>query len=70
MVSNSNEINRWITRFQRKLDSMPLTKLDREELEEMLAIIHNLFLRQLTEEVSETPVESGTRRKRNGGGES
>jgi len=69
MVSNSNEINRWITRFQRKLDSMPLTKLDREELEEMLAIIHNLFLRQLTGEVSETPVESG-RRKRNGGGES
>jgi len=69
MVSNSNEINRWVTRFQRKLDSMPLTKLDREELEEMLAIIHNLFLRQLTGEVSETPVESGARRK-NGGGKS
>jgi len=70
MVSNSNEINRWVTRFQRKLDSLPLTKLDREELEEMLAIIHNLLLRQLTGEVSETPVQSSTRRKRNGGGES
>jgi hypothetical protein len=69
MMNNSNEINKWVTRFQRKLDSMPLTKLDREELEEMLAIIHNLSLRQLTREVSETPVES-SRRKRDSGGES
>jgi len=70
MASNSNEINRWVTRFQRKLDSLPLTKLDREELEEMLAIMHNLLVRPLTGEVSETPVQSSTRRKKNGGGKS
>ena len=45
MPNEANELNRWIGRLQRKLDSMPLTKLDREELEEMLAILVKLAQR-------------------------
>ena len=68
MANNAGELNRWVARIQRKLDGMPLTRLDREELEEMIAIIHSLSLRQLTGEASQpAAAESVTRKKKNGG---
>ena len=69
-MSNTSEVNKWVSRLQRKLDSLPLTRLDREELEEMLAIIHNLSLRQVTGETDQLPVESASRRKKDEGGRS
>lgn len=66
MNKDANELNRWVTKLQRKLDSMPLTKLDREELEEISAIIVNLAQRQMV--ADKTPATpQATKSKKNGG---
>ncbi len=46
-MNNTNELNKWVVRLQRKLDAMALSKLDREELEEILSIILRLVEQQL-----------------------
>jgi|Deesub1362B_J571_1020462.scaffolds.fasta_scaffold07694_2 DNA-binding protein YbaB len=66
MTANSQELQRWVNRLQRKLDSMLLTKYDREELEELVAIIVNFAMRQVTQAKVEE-IEAGTRKRRNGG---
>jgi len=66
MTANSQELQRWVYRLQRKLDSMLLTKYDREELEELVAIIVSMAMRELAQARAEE-VEVGTRKRRNGG---
>jgi len=65
MPNETNELNRWIGRVQRKLDSMALTKLDREELEEMLAIVVNLAQRpeKAQTEAAPQPVTKSSKTK-------
>lgn len=70
MAKNADELNRWHTRVQRKLEGMPLTKLDREELEEMLAIIVNLAQRQMVAAETQAAAETSSRRAKKDGGES
>jgi len=70
MPNGANELNRWVTRVQRKLDSMPLTKLDREELEEMIVIIVNLAQQQLVAAQTEGASQTSSPRSKKNGGES
>ena len=70
MPNDSNELNRWVSRVQRKLDSMPLTKLDREELEEMIAIIINLAQQQVVAAPGRESTQTSTKTTKKNGGES
>ena len=40
---DTNEMNKWLVRLQRKLDTLPMTKVDREELEDTVGIIVRLI---------------------------
>jgi len=42
-VVDTNEMNKWLVRLQRKLDTLPMTKVDREELEDTVGIIVRLI---------------------------
>lgn len=64
MTTDSNELRKWVDRFQRKLDSTPLTRWDREELEELMTIVVNTALRQM---VQTSAQPAGSRNKDNGG---
>ena len=64
MTTNNDELQRWVGKLQRKLDSTPLTKGDREDLEELVAIVVNTALKQMVQPIS--PGEP-VRKSKNGG---
>lgn len=64
-MQDRNELNRWLNRFTRRLDGIPLTKADREDLEELMTIIVNQVQQQVVAPV--LPETETTKGKRNGG---
>jgi len=64
MATNNQELQKWVDKFQRKLDSIPLTKWDREDLEELMTIIVSVALKQI---VQPTAQPTKTPAQKNGG---
>jgi hypothetical protein len=65
MTTGSNELRKWVEKFQRKLDSVPLTRWDREELEELMTVIVNVAVKQMVQ----TPAQPAGSSNRGNGGE-
>lgn len=57
-MSNSDELNKWVARLYRRLDGIPMTKTDREDVEELVTIVVQTTQKQLVAPGSTEPVKS------------